>query len=53
MEQIELEQIKLLAHKAQLMDELKAVEAALSNAAAFAQGFASATHQEEPKPTKE
>lgn len=49
MEQIEQEQLKLLARKAQLMEELKGIDQALSNLAAFAQGFKSAT----PKQPKE
>lgn len=49
MEQIGLEETKLLARKAQLLDELKAVETGIAQLRAFAQGFAAAT----PKPTEE
>lgn len=42
MEQIELEQLKLLARKAQLKDELDAVERSLDRLAAFRSGFQAA-----------
>lgn len=53
MEQIAAEELKLLARKAQLLDELKAIDTSLGQLRAFAQGFAAATPKEEPKPTEE
>lgn len=52
MEQIAQEQLNLLARKAQLQDELKAIETKLGQLAAFAQGYQSAQPKEEA-PTEE
>lgn len=49
MEQIELEQLRLLARKAQLLTELEAVDAGLQRIDAFAQGYRAA----QPEPTIE
>lgn len=53
MEQIELEQIKLLARKAQLKDELEAVERSLANLVAFRAGFEAGQPKADPAPTEE
>lgn len=53
LEQIAHEEIKLLARKAQLLDELKSIDTALGQLRAFAQGFAAATPKEDPQPTEE
>lgn len=51
MEQIAQEELKLLARKAQLKDELETIDRSLGQLRAFAQGFqAAATEKPEEQP---